>query len=141
MLVGCGCDTCKVAKNAEEETICQTAYNYIIATSNYKIDEAAPYASKDTREVTLPFIKEKLMPHVDSNFLSASVPATATIDTIIVLDDTAYVGYTKTTPLGAKQGALTMIKEDGKWLAFVPLMLPDRIAIPVPQDNNQPAAQ
>lgn len=141
MLTSCGCKHCNIAKNAEEKDICQTAYSYIIATGNYKIDEAVPYASKDTREVTLPFIKDNILPHVDSTFLAKSVPATATIDTILLMDDTAYVGYTKTTPLGATQGTLTLVKEDGKWLAYVPLMLPNRIAIPVPQDNNTGDAQ
>lgn len=129
LLAGCGCDTCKVAKNADEKAICKSAYGYIIATSNYEIDEAAQYASKETREVTLPFIKNVLLPLVDSAFLASSVPATATIDSILVEGDSAWVGYTKTTPLGESQGTLPMVKEDGKWLAYVPMKQPDPILV------------
>ena len=102
----------------------EAAYGYIITTGNYQLDEAAAYASKVTREHTLPFLKDTILPLVDSSFLAASVPATATIDTILVKNDTAWVDYTKTTPLGKTQGTLTMVQEEGKWLAYVPLDLP-----------------
>ena len=119
--------------NSEKKRIAETAYGYVIATSNYQIDEAMQYASKETREYTLPFLKNFLLPQTDTNYLKASVPATATIDTVLIEGDTAWVGYTRTTPLGTTSGVLALIKEDGEWLAFVPL-LPGLI-----RDNNTSA--
>lgn len=115
---------CSCNRDRQKEAIREAAYGYIITTGNYQLDEAAAYASKVTREHTLPFLKDTILPLVDSSFLAASVPATATIDTILVKNDTAWVGYTKTTPLGKTQGTLTMVQEEGKWLAYVPLDLP-----------------
>lgn len=105
---------------SEKKRIAETAYGYVIATSNYQIDEAMQYASKETREYTLPFLKNFLLPQTDTNYLKASVPATATIDTVLIEGDTAWVGYTKSTPLGTKRGTLALIKEDGEWLVFMP---------------------
>ena len=107
---------------SEKERIAETAYGYVIATGNYQIDEAMPYASKETRDNTLPFLKNFLLPLTDSNFLKANVPATATIDTVLIEGDSAWAGYTKTTPLGTSRGTLTLVKEEGKWLVYVPLL-------------------
>ena len=107
---------------SEKERIAETAYGYVIATGNYQIDEAIPYASKETRENTLPFLKNFLLPLTDTNFLKANIPATATIDTVLIEGDTAWAGYTKTTPLGTACGTLTLIKEEGNWLVYVPLL-------------------
>lgn len=106
----------------DKECISETAYAYVIATGNYQIDEAMPYASKETREQTLPFLKNTLLPLTDTNFLKANVPATATIDTVLIEGDTAWAGYTKTTPLGTACGTLTLIKEEGEWRVHAPLL-------------------
>lgn len=97
----------------------ENAIGYIVATSNYDIEAAKPFATKETREVTLPLVEKNIMPLVDSTFLAVNIPATATIDSIELYVDTALVFYTKTTPLSTSNGTLTVIKEDGLWLVDV----------------------
>lgn len=110
--------------HSERREITQTAYHYIIATGNYDIDAAEPYASQETRETTLAFIKNVLLPMTDTDYLKANTPCTATVDSLLVEGDTAWVAYTKTTPLSINRNTLTLVKEDGRWLVYVPLNFP-----------------
>ena len=111
-LVGC---------NSDKRKIEQVAYGYVMATGNFHIDEAEPYATRETRESTLSLARD-LMPYTDSNFLKTAVPATATIDSVALYNDsTALAFYTKTNPLGTSSDTLIVIKEDGKWLVHMPL--------------------
>lgn len=126
----------------EEKKIERAAYGYLNATGNYLIDEAAPYASQDTRERTLPYIKDILMPMTDTNYIKANQPATIVIDSVRVLcEDTAKVDYTKTTPIKILNGTIHMVKEDGQWLAYVPLYQPQNDTVAQPQENNAAGAQ
>lgn len=109
------------ACNSEKKQIHDTALEYIIATGNYRLDDAMPYATKETREVTLPALRDIIIPAVDSSIIASNTPATATIDNILIQDDTAWVDYTKTTPAGTSSNTLYLIKEDGKWLVDVVL--------------------
>lgn len=128
--------------SSEEKEIEKAAYGYLNATGNYRIDEAEPYASQVTRERTLPFIKEKLIPMTDTNYIKANQPAKIIIDSVRVLcTDTAKVDYTKTTPIKILTGTIYMVKEEGKWGAFVPLNLPESIEVPLPQEQNGDDAQ
>lgn len=113
----------------DQQEVKKVAFGYLNATGNYRIDEAAPYASKDTRKRTLPFIKNKLIPITDTNYLKANVPATITIDSIWFEGDSAWVAYTKTTPIKRLQNCVSVIREDGKWLVNVPLVLPEAITV------------
>lgn len=131
-----------VSCNSEEKRVEKAAYGYLNATGNYRIDEAEPYASQVTRERTLPFIKEKLIPMTDTNYIKANQPATIVIDSVRVLcADTATVDYTKTTPIRVLTGTIYMVKEEGKWGAYVPLNIPESISVPLPQENNADDAQ
>lgn len=131
-----------VSCNSEEKRVEKAAYGYLNATGNYRIDEAEPYASQVTRERTLPFIKEKLIPMTDTNYIKANQPATIVIDSVRVLcADTATVDYTKTTPIKILTGTIYMVKEEGKWGAYVPLNIPESISVPLPQENNADDAQ
>ena len=128
--------------NSEEKKIEKAAYGYLNATGNYLIDEAMPYASQETRERTLPFLKNTFIPMTDTNYIKANQPATIVIDSVKVLcADTATVDYTKTTPLKVLKGQIHMVKEEGQWLAYVPLVLPAGISVPLPTENNAPEAQ
>lgn len=131
-----------VSCNSEEKRVEKAAYGYLNATGNYRLDEAEPYASQVTRERTLPFIKEKLIPMTDTNYIKANQPATIVIDSVRVLcADTATVDYTKTTPIKILTGTIYMVKEEGKWGAYVPLNIPESISVPLPQENNADDAQ
>ena len=131
-----------VSCTSEEKKVEKAAYGYLNATGNYRLDEAAPYASQTTREVTLPYLKENILPMTDTNYIKANQPATIVIDSVRVLcADTATVDYTKTTPIRVLTGKIYMVKEEGKWGAYVPLNIPESISVPLPQENNADDAQ
>ena len=48
---------------------------------------------------------------------------------LMVVGDTAWVLYTKTTPLKRYQNTIYLIKEEGKWLVDVPLAIPETFTI------------
>ena len=111
--------------NSDKREIKQVTYGYVIATGNYNLDESIPYASKETREATLPIIKETILPKVleyDSDYVRKNTPVTATIDTILVQGDTAWAGHTKIAPDGTvSYGTLKLLKESGHWRVHMPL--------------------
>ncbi len=130
------------ACNSEERQIEKAAYGYLDAMGNYRIDDAEPFASPETRERTLPFVKNTLIPMTDTAYIQANQPATIVIDSLRILcSDTAKVDYTKTTPLKTLTGTIHMVKEEGRWLAYVPLALPESINLPIPQENSDTTAQ
>ena len=131
-----------MACSSEEKDIEKAAYGYLNATGNYRIDEAMPYASQETRERTLPFLKDKIIPMTDTNYIKANQPAKIVIDSVrVICADTAKVDYTKTTPIKILTGTIYMVLEDGKWGAYVPLNIPDGISVPLPIENNANDAQ
>lgn len=125
LIIITSCILLLTACNREKQQIKKNAYNYLYATGNYLIDEAVPYASQETRERTLPFIKDFLMPKTDTAYIQANQPAIITIDSVSILcKDTAKINYTKETPIKILQGTIYMVKENGIWLAYVPLAIP-----------------
>lgn len=130
------------ACNSEERQIEKAAYSYLDAMGNYRIDDAEPFASQETRESTLPFVKNTIIPMTDTAYIQANQPAEIVIDSLRILcPDTAQVDYTKTTPIRTLTGTIHMVKEDGRWLAHVPLVLPENLSIPLPQKNSDATAQ
>lgn len=113
----------------EEKKITDAAMGYLNATANYRIDDAFPFASKDTRENTLPFIKEKLLPITDTASIRANTPATIEITEIRIGIDSAEVDYVKNTPLHTTENTILLIKEEGKWVVDVTLALPETITV------------
>ena len=115
--------------NNDEKQIIKVAEGYLDAMGNYRIEDAYQYATKTTRETTLPYLSETLIPMTDSTFLAANVPAEIELDSLLVVGDTAWVLYTKTTPLKRYQNTIYLIKEEGKWLVDVPLAIPETFTI------------
>lgn len=113
----------------DEKKITDAAMGYLNATANYKIDDAFPFASKETRENTLPFIKEKLLPITDTASIRANTPATIEITEIRIGIDSAEVDYIKNTPLNTSENTVLLIKEEGKWVVDIPLALPETITV------------
>lgn len=115
-----------VACASEKKDIEKAAYGYLDAMGNYRIEDAKPYASRQTCENTLEVLQKSLMPKVDTNYIKSNTPATIEILGVEVLSDTtAVVNYKKTTPITVQNdGRLDMIKEDGRWSAEVIIALP-----------------
>lgn len=122
--------------NNDEKQIRKAAQGYLEATGNYLIEDAYPYATKITRKTTLPYLTDYLLPITDSNYIKANTPATIVIDSIFIAEDSAWVLYTKTTPLRAVQNQVCLIKEEGKWLVDLPLMIPNNL--PLKRPNSTP---
>lgn len=118
LLAGCDSDT---------KEIKEVAQGYLDATGNYLIEEAMPYANQETRETTLPFLRDNLIPMTPKEYIESNTPATIELGQIVQAGDTAVVCYTKTTPIKVLESEVMVVKEEGKWLVYVPLVLPENI--------------
>lgn len=115
------------ACNSDKKEIETNALGYLQATSNYLIDDAMPYATKETRENALTFLRDNLIPMTPQEYIQSNTPATIVIDNIEIVNDTAHVKYTKTTPIQTLENEIMMVQEDGHWLVYVPLVLPENL--------------
>lgn len=99
----------------------QVAYAYSYAMANYQVDDAAEYATEETKNTTL--IKARsLMKAVGEAYIQSDTPAEIEITSIeLTTDTTAIATYHKTTPIKDLTGTLELRKRDGKWLAHIPL--------------------
>lgn len=104
---------------SETHKIEQAAKGYLEAMGNYRIDEAAPFATKQTREKSLPWLN-KMKERSDSSFINANQPATIRIkETRMLTDTSARVYYHKSTPINEDDDSVTVILENGQWLVDV----------------------
>lgn len=122
------------ACNNDEKQIRKAAQGYLDATGNYLIDEAYPFATKNTRETALPYIRDVLIPMTDTSYINANKPATIIIDSVIIVEDTAWVSYTKTTPIKTSKNTICLLKEDGHWLVDIPITIPS--SLPTTLDSS-----
>ena len=117
------------ACNSDEKEIARVAQGYLDATGNYLIEEAMPYANQETRERTLTYLRDVLIPMTPKEYMESNTPATIELGEIVRAGDTAVVCYTKTTPIKVVDSEIMLVKEDGEWLVYMPLALPDDIAV------------
>ena len=116
----------------------QAAKGYLQAMGNYKMDEAAPYATRQTRENAIPTMK-KIMSMADTVYIKQNTPATITIKGSRLLTDTsARVYYHKHTPIKDVDDSVTLLLEEGQWLVDIRLKpipylnMPDTIEPHIP---------
>ena len=105
------------ACSTDKKEIETNALGYLNATGNYLIDEAMPYATKETQENALTFLRDKLIPMTPQEYIQSNTPATIVIDNIEIVNDTAHVKYTKTTPIQTLENEIMMVqdlKADGR---------------------------
>lgn len=113
--------TLTACQNGEEKKIEQAAYGYSKAMGEYQFDDAIPYASRLTRETTIPTFKTMLS-FSDTNQLFANRPATITIKKVCQTSDTtAYALYHKHTPIKDIDDTVRLILEDGSWVVHSPI--------------------
>ena len=114
----CCCDS------TESRQIERAAYGYLDALGNYRIDDARPYATQQTCDVTLDFFNH-IMPMVDTAYVISNTPAEIVIKSVCrETDTTAYVLFHKSTPIIQQDDTLRMVKRDGRWLAHVVIVVP-----------------
>lgn len=104
---------------SDERQIRQAAQGYLDATGNYLVDEAIPFATARTRELSIPAMNY-IMQHADTAYINSNRPATITLTEVKMLSDTsARVLYHKHTPIKEVDDSVTVLKEDGQWLVDV----------------------
>ena len=113
--------TSACSSNYNEKEIRANAHGYLQAVGDYHMDDAIPYCSRHTRENTIPTFR-RLMEHADTNYINSNRPSEFTYRNIRRIDDTTVcIYYHKHTPIKDVDDSLTLIFEDGHWLADVHL--------------------
>lgn len=97
------------------------AYRYSYAMANYDVDAAEPYSTLETRQTTIPTVRN-LIGKVGQQYIDSDTPAQIEIlSTTIVNDTEAYAIYHKTTPIKNFQDTVRLRKRDGQWQVHAPL--------------------
>ena len=113
------------ACNSDEQKIKDAAQGYLDAMANYRIEEAEPYATEETRNITLQFVKQAIMPNLAPNVIPDNTPATIKINSVeITTDSTATVAYTKTTPNETLNETIGMLKRNDEWRVHLVVEIP-----------------
>ena len=127
--------------NPEERAIRHSAKGYLEAVGNYRMDEAIPYATRHTRENTIPIFK-RIMFYSDTAYMNSNKPADIKLQRVVMLSDTdAWVYYHKHTPIKDVDDSVYVCLEDGEWLVDVrlkaiPFLPPDTVRRKI--DGNAP---
>lgn len=107
--------------SSEKKQIKTVAYNYSIAMANYKVADAEPYCTEETRNTTIN-AAYVLMNMVDSAYVASDTPATIKItDVRIETDTVAWAKYHKVSPLTNYSDSLELRKRDGGWFVHTPM--------------------
>ncbi len=120
----------------EEKMISEAAYNYSYAMANYNLNDAAKYATEETKTTTL--VKaDYLVKAVGEEYVKSDTPASIEITEIEITNDTtAVVVYHKKSPLKDFSDKLELRKRDGKWLAHRPIKELPPAATPSKPNND-----
>ena len=111
--------TNKVPKSKKK--IKKVAYMYLDAMANYRIDNAVPFCTKETREGVIE-TGRALLQSVDTNYIKSDTPAKITIGDIdLTSDTTAIAHFHKSTPLKEHNGQVDLVKRNGKWKVHIVL--------------------
>lgn len=117
----------------ERKMVEKAAYEYSFAMANYKVDEAAKYATSETKSTTLAMAKG-IVEKVDPAYIKSDTPATIDIIDVRMVNDTCAVAtYHKITPLKDFSDTLELRKRDGKWQAHV---IPKMREVPVQEADT-----
>ena len=93
----------------DEKEIRANAKGYLQAVGDYHFDDALPYASRHTREKSIPVFK-KLLECSDTAYVNSNRPSEFTFHEV-----------RRHTPIKDVDDSLTLLYEDGHWLADVHL--------------------
>ena len=108
----------------EDKAIEEAAYGYAQALADYSVDDAVPYASQRTAEVTLDYYRA-IVANTDSSIIASNTPASITITKVERLtDSTADALYHKSSPLTQLDDTLHLVKEKGRWVVNDVLVIP-----------------
>lgn len=108
LLVGC---------DRNEKQARKVGYNYAYAMANYRVQEAAQYATEETKNTTL-VIAQRLTDAVGEEYIKSDTPAKVEIVKVNRIDDTTTViDFIKNTPIKKDVKFSSLIrKRNGRWL-------------------------
>ena len=102
--------------NLNERKARKVGYNYANAMANYQVQEAAQYATEETKNTTL-VIAQRLTDAVGEEYVKSDTPAKVEIVTFTRIDDTtAIINFHKTTPIKDSRFSLLLRKRNSRWL-------------------------
>ena len=128
------------ACNSDERQIKQAAQGYLDAMANYRIEEAEPYVTEETRDITLLFVEKAIMPNLAPNVIPENTPATIDITSVdITTDTTASVAYTKTTPKDTTHETINLLKRNNEWRVHYVVEIPPIFQLLNNASNGIPA--
>ena len=103
--------------NIDEKKAREVGYDYAFAMANYQVDEAAKYATEETRQSTL-ILAKNYTAAVGEEYVKSDTPAKLeTVDFTRIDDTTAIMNFHKTTPIKDTRFSLLLRKRNGHWLA------------------------
>lgn len=103
--------------NLDEKKARKVGYDYAFAMANYQVDEAAKYATEETRRSTL-ILAKNYTAAVGEEYVKSDTPAKLeTVDFTRIDDTTAIMNFHKTTPIKDTRFSLLLRKRNGHWLA------------------------
>ena len=121
LAVFAACSSAPRLDAAEEAEVRAAAQGYLDAMGNYRISDAAPFATQQTRDVTIPAMNYVLA-HSDTAYVNSNRPAEITILSVRRVDDTtSRAFYHKHTPIKDVDDSVTLHLEEGHWLVDVRL--------------------
>ena len=104
-----GCDR-------SERSARKVGYKYANAMANYQVEEAAQYATEETRNTTL-VMAGHILQQLDENYIKSDTPAKVKIVKFSHIDDTtAVMEFHKTTPIKDLNFPLLLRKRNGQWM-------------------------
>lgn len=110
---------------SDDKAIRHVAQGYLEAMGNYQIEAAEPFATEETKQNTLRFIEENIMPITDTSYINSNRPATITLGEISYTSDTtATIAFHKSTPIKEDDGTLDLVKRNNQWQAQVIINVP-----------------
>ena len=104
--------------NRDEKKARVVGYKYAYAMANYQVQDAAQYATEETKNTTL-VMAERLISAVGEEYVKSDTPAEVKIVKYSQLDDTtAVIDFRKNTPIKKIYDfSLLLRKRNGQWMA------------------------
>ncbi|MBO7648878.1 MAG: hypothetical protein J6S48_05940 [Bacteroidales bacterium] len=122
--------------NIDEKKARKVGYDYAFAMANYQVDEAAKYATEETRQTTLVLAKNYTAA-VGEEYVKSDTPAKLeTVDFTRIDDTTAIMNFHKTTPIKDTRFSLLLRKRNGQWMAHD--TIPTMTKTPEAEENAAP---
>ena len=111
-----------VSCNRGSDEIRDVAFEYCLATSEYRFDDANSFCTDETKNTTL-LVAKNIVALLDTAYYEKDAPVKIEIISVVSTSDTsAYAVYHKKTPIKDYTDTLEMRKRDDRWLAHAPII-------------------